>query len=62
MALRCRQRKRVQFVRHFPVAPVDRYGAEAESKYGDAGFDAIVDDLEKNWANPKVLLMASTAS
>ena len=27
-----------------------RYGAEAESKYGDAGFDAIVDDLEKDWA------------
>jgi hypothetical protein len=30
--------------------PVYRYGAEAESKYGDAGFDAIVDDLEKDWA------------
>jgi hypothetical protein len=30
--------------------PVYRYGAAAESKYGDAGFDAIVDDLEKDWA------------
>jgi hypothetical protein len=30
--------------------PVYRYGAVAESKYGDAGFDAIVDDLEKDWA------------
>ena len=30
--------------------PVYRYGAEAESKYGDAGFDTIVDDLEKDWA------------
>jgi hypothetical protein len=30
--------------------PVYRYGAAAESRYGDAGFDAIVDDLEKDWA------------
>jgi hypothetical protein len=30
--------------------PVYRYGAEAEAKYGDAGFDAIVNDLEKDWA------------
>ena len=30
--------------------PVYRYGAQAEAKYGDAGFDAIVDDLEKEWA------------
>jgi hypothetical protein len=30
--------------------PVYRYGAQAEAKYGDAGFDAIVDDLEKDWA------------
>ncbi len=30
--------------------PVYRYGAAAESQYGDAGFDAIVDDLEKDWA------------
>jgi hypothetical protein len=30
--------------------PVYRYGAEAESKYGNAGFEAIVDNLEKDWA------------
>jgi hypothetical protein len=30
--------------------PVYRYGAEAEAKYGDAGFDAIVDELERDWA------------
>jgi len=30
--------------------PVYRYGAVAESKYGDAGFDAIVDELESDWA------------
>jgi hypothetical protein len=30
--------------------PVYRYGAAAEAKYGDAGFNAIVDDLERDWA------------
>jgi L-alanine-DL-glutamate epimerase-like enolase superfamily enzyme len=30
--------------------PVYRYGAEAESKYGDVGFDEIVDELESDWA------------
>jgi hypothetical protein len=30
--------------------PVYRYGGHAESKYGDAGFDTIVNDLEKDWA------------
>ena len=33
--------------------PVYRYGAEAEAKDGDAGFDAIVDDLEKSGLSPK---------
>ncbi len=30
--------------------PVYRYGGEVEAKYGDAGWDAIVDDVEKEWA------------
>jgi hypothetical protein len=30
--------------------PVYQYGGKAEAKYGDAGFDAIVDDLERDWA------------
>ena len=30
--------------------PVYRYGAAAESKYGDTGFDSIVDELEADWA------------
>jgi hypothetical protein len=35
--------------------PLYRYGAEAESKYGDAGFDAIVDDVEREWAKSEGL-------
>lgn len=31
--------------------PAYRYGGEAEAKYGDAGWDAIVDDVERDWAN-----------
>jgi hypothetical protein len=27
-----------------------RYGGEAEAKNGEAGWDAIVDDVEKDWA------------
>ena len=30
--------------------PAYRYGAEAEYRYGDVEFNAIVDDLEKEWA------------
>ena len=29
--------------------PAYRYGAEAESEYGDEGFDNIEDDLETDW-------------
>jgi hypothetical protein len=35
--------------------PAYRYGAQAESKYGDTGFDAIVDDLEREWAESEGL-------
>ena len=27
-----------------------RYGGQVEARYGDAGWDAIVDDVEKEWA------------
>jgi hypothetical protein len=30
--------------------PAYRYGGEVEAKYGDAGWDAIMDDVEKDWA------------
>ncbi len=30
--------------------PAYRYGGEVEAKYGDAGWDAIVDDVEKEWS------------
>jgi hypothetical protein len=35
--------------------PVYRYGGEVESKYGDAGFDAIVDEVERDWAKSEGL-------
>jgi hypothetical protein len=30
--------------------PAYRYGGQVEAKYGDAGWDAIVDDVENDWA------------
>jgi hypothetical protein len=30
--------------------PVYRYGGQVEAKYGDAGWDAIMEDVEKDWA------------
>jgi hypothetical protein len=30
--------------------PAYRYGGQVEAKYGDAGWDAIVDEVEKDWA------------
>ena len=30
--------------------PAYRYGASVESKYGDSGFDSVVDEVEKDWA------------
>jgi hypothetical protein len=30
--------------------PAYRYGGQVEAKYGDAGWDAIMDDVEKDWA------------
>jgi hypothetical protein len=30
--------------------PAYRYGGHVEAKHGDAGWDAIVDDVEKDWA------------
>ena len=30
--------------------PAYRYGGQVEAKYGDAGWDAIVGDVEKEWA------------
>jgi hypothetical protein len=30
--------------------PAYRYGGEIEARYGDAGWDAIVDDVEKEWS------------
>ena len=30
--------------------PAYRYGGRVEAKYGDAGWDAIMDDVERDWA------------
>jgi hypothetical protein len=30
--------------------PAYRYGGQAEAKYGDAGWESIVNDVEKDWA------------
>ena len=30
--------------------PAYRYGASVESKYGDSGFDSVVDEVEREWA------------
>jgi hypothetical protein len=35
--------------------PAYRYGGEVESRYGDSGFDSVVDEVEKDWANSEGL-------